>query len=166
MRVRGKQIFPPVVIEIGKACSPAAVILSESSQAAGICGVNETSLSGVAKQREGLVSQCYDGDIRPAIVIVIAKVRAHAGDRLAIAAQRNSGKKCGLFKSAIAPVVEQEIGHVVVGDENIGVAIMVVIRESNAHTAPRKCRDAGLFGHVLESAIAAIAIESACQPVE
>src|SRR6185437_2385369 len=101
-----------------------------------------------------------------AVVIVVLELRAHAGDWLAGIAQRGSGKQPDLFEGPVALVVEEEVRHVVVGDESVRKAVLIVIGEGDAHAAARKFRDAGPFADIFEGSVAAIAVERAGEALE
>ena len=71
-----------------------------------------------------------------------------------------------LFESAIAPIVKQKIGHVVVADENVREAVIIVVGERHAHAAADVLADSGFFGDVLESAVAAVAVQRVGEALE
>src|SRR5579863_10533499 len=111
---------------------------------AGVCCTLEVSVSCVSKQWKGFMRQsCYDY-VRAPVVIVVAKIRAHARDRLAIFPEGNSGREALLFERPVPAVVKKKIGHVVIGDENVGVAILIVIGEGQAHASAGEGGNAGL----------------------
>lgn len=62
--------------------------------------------------------------------------------------------------------MEEKVGHVVVGDEGVGEAIVVVVGEGDAHAAAWKPCEAGVIGDIFKSAVAAIAIEGAGQALK
>src|SRR6185437_5827814 len=56
--------------------------------------------------------------------------------------------------------MKQEIGHGIVGNENVLPSVIIVIECNNAEPVSRLCTNARLFADVRESAIAIIAIQS------
>ena len=90
-------------------------------------------------------ARAVTNQIGPAVVIVVFELHAHAGHRLTVIAQGCTAEQADFFEGAIAFIVEEEIRHVVVGYENIGETIVVIIGESDAHTASREWPNSGAF---------------------
>ena len=61
---------------------------------------------------------------------------------------------------------KRKFGLIVVGDEDVDEAVAIVIGEGDAHAAALMLRDPRLLRHVLEGAVAAIAIERIGEPLE
>ena len=71
-------------------------------------------------------------NFRLTIVVVISEIDSHAGECAAIVAQCRTSFFGPLRKGAVSIVMEQELFHSVVRNENVLVAIAVVIRERHA----------------------------------
>src|SRR5580704_12767848 len=57
--------------------------------------------------------------------------------------------------------MKKELPHAVIRNENIGESIVIVIRERHAERPALARSNVGMFADVLESAIAAIAVQNA-----
>src|ERR1035438_7835807 len=99
-------------------------------------------------------------DIHPAIVVVIVGVTAHRRDSGPFVVVRHPPPQAGFFGRAVALVKEQEIPLGVVGDEDVLPAILVEIRDADAHALAKNFADAGLLGDVLELTVAQVVIEA------
>ena len=77
-----------------------------------------------------------DDQIHASAACHVGGVRSHASFKLAISADSNTGQIPDFSKRAIAIVVKQKIRHVIVGDENVLPAIVVIIESHHAKTVP------------------------------
>ena len=84
------------------------------------------------EQRKGLLVERDVGDVGIAVVVEVAKVETHAGDEGAFFGQRGVGLKGDFFKF-VAEVVEEKVVLGVVGDEEVGLAVEVVVGNAHAH---------------------------------
>src|SRR5260370_35973871 len=89
----------------------------------------------------------------------VGGVRSHAGFELSIGADGDSGQISRFAKSPIAIVVKEEVGHVVVGDENVLPAVVVVVERHHSETVPALYSDSGGLVDVGDSAVAIVAIQ-------
>ena len=83
-----------------------------------------------------------DDEIEHAVAVVVARVDAHPGARLAVGADRDARGEPGFGELHPAAVVEQEVRHRVVRDEHIRLAVVVVVRDDDAHAVAAKGADA------------------------
>src|SRR5699024_4009254 len=86
MGVGGEQVLPAVVVEIEEAESPAAMPQGQRADAGFQGSVDEVAFAGIAKYRIGFTGERGNEDVRPAIVVVVLELGAHAGHRLSIVA--------------------------------------------------------------------------------
>ena len=98
-------------------------------------------------------------NVRTAIVVDVSEVRSHARERVAF---ELVGDACGdrnLFEPPSADVVEEEIGHCIVGDECIEEAVAVDIGESDSHSFAEERVDPGFVRYIRKCAITVVAIK-------
>ena len=139
----------------------------------------------VVEEERGLVV-VRDEHVRPAVVVevgdaeahALADVRADAGGRrhvgegaVAVVAEERVRQALVAVRVAVVgrlrPVahgLRRRVPHAVVGDEQVEVAVLVVVEEGGGHRPQRPVvgvalREAGAPGHVLERAVAAVAVE-------
>src|SRR5208337_1886020 len=86
----------------------------------------------------------------------VGSVGSHAGLELPVRAHRDAGKISHLAKSSVAVVVKQIVGHVVVGDEDVLPAVVVVVERHNAQAVARFQPNSGGLADVGECAITVI----------
>src|ERR1700722_4747415 len=98
-------------------------------------------------------------DVRAAIVIYVAKVRAHGGERSAVSAVGYARLHAYLFESLASDIVEQKVPRGIVGHKNIYEAIAVVVRERDAHTFAKVPRDPHGLRNVSEGSVSVIPIQ-------
>ena len=95
-----------------------------------------------------------------AVLIVVAKVHAHAGFDIAVAVVRYACDEGDVLEGTVALVLEEHIGGFVVGDKEVGVAIGIVIGRNHAQAIVAVGgRHAGRLGDVSKCAAALIAVE-------
>ena len=67
------------------------------------------------------------------------------------------------FKAIVAFVVVKEIEHLVVGDKDVGQAVVVKVCDARRHAFSWMGTDSGLLGNVGESAVAVVHKQLACR---
>src|SRR5947207_6841779 len=97
-------------------------------------------------------------DVREAIVIQIAKLGSHPGDRFTIVGISHPDIHRYFFKGFALEIMKEGVRKIVVGDKNIGESIAVIIVKSYSHALTEPFRDAGLIGNVSEGTITIIAV--------
>ena len=113
------------------------------------------------------VGEVADGDAERVVVAEAGDVDAHRAAGVAVHVERDAGDGADLAERAVALVVEQEVLHRVVGDDDVDPAVVDRSRRtSRPATWPAARRCAGLrtcrpacFGDVGELAVAVVAIE-------
>src|SRR5271168_4255561 len=88
----------------------------------------------IAEQGPTLRRKVGDKDIGPAIVIVVAKIHAHTREGAAIVIPRQTPGDADFLKLAVPKVAKELLWLRVVGNNNIGPAIMIVVVESNTQS--------------------------------
>ena len=93
--------------------------------------------------------------------VEVAGVDAHAGARLAFGAERQPGFDGDVLERAVAQVAIELVRLRVVGDEQIGPAVLVVVEHRDAQRLRARVEDAARRRDVFERAVAAIAEQPA-----
>ena len=76
-------------------------------------------------------------DIGSAVVVHVLEIGAHPGDGVAVLGVGHARFQRDLFELLATHVVQQEVGTVIVGDENIHEPVAVVVGDSHAHALPK-----------------------------
>src|SRR5947209_7068131 len=100
-----------------------------------------------------------DKQVRSTVVIVIRGVCAHAGFRVPVLAQGDSGRYGNFVELPVAPIHEQEVVHRVIRYEDIGPAVTVEVESQDSQSVAGFGPDAGLQADVLEAAVAVVAVK-------
>ena len=158
--VGDEEIEATVVVVVEKARSPAQQLDCGRGEAGRGRDVGETHAALVAVERVRLGKKVGYVQVGIAILIVVAKVRAHARFDVAIAVVRHAGDEGDVLEGAVALVLEEHVRGLVVGDKEVAVAIGVVIGRHHAQAviAIGGCH-AGRLGDVGKRAIALVAVE-------
>ena len=90
-----------------------------------------------------------------------ADIDAHAGARLAVGAERQPGFDGDVLERAVAQVAIELVRLRVVGDEQIGPAVLVVVEHRDAERFRAGVEDAARRRDVFEGAVAAVAKQPA-----
>jgi hypothetical protein len=93
-------------------------------------------------------------------VIVVGGVNAHAGAGYAVFTEGDSSDDGFFGESAVAIVAIELVGLGVVGEEEIGPAVIVVVNDGDTESFGGGIAEAGFVGDVLEGAVAAIVPEA------
>src|SRR5438552_3059078 len=104
-----------------------------------------------------------EGDLLPAEVadpqaqssrgIIVCGIASHSGPGLALLRDRDRRLQRNLFKATVTPVLEQEIGLGIVGDEEIWPAVSVVVHWNHGKRLAMTAVDSGSFGDISEFAM-------------
>src|SRR5450631_958426 len=94
VRSRNEQVLPAVIVKIKKASPIASHGARELTHSTGIGHILKTFAAFVAIDGKGLVIQCDKHDVRVTVIVVIAEVQSHTGNKLAIFHQRDALRKC------------------------------------------------------------------------
>src|SRR5208282_3630752 len=115
--------------------------------------------SHVLKQGKGFVLHRGVPDVRAAVVKHILEIGAHAGNGAAALGIRDAGFQRDLLEFLASQIVEQEVGAVVVGNENIHEPIAIVVGNRHTHTLAEEFGDARFHGDVSKSPVAVVAVQ-------
>jgi len=85
MALGDEEILPAIIIIVEKADAPAGMLHSGARQAGTEAGIRKRGVAIVLVESVVLVGQIGDQQVRPAVVIVIGEIDAHAGIRASVA---------------------------------------------------------------------------------
>ena len=143
VREAEEQVLPSVVVEVVHAEAPTGQLARTHPQSARLPVILKTTLAAaIPEKKKAVVDHPGDDQIRQPVVVEVAEVHAHAGDRLAVVAQGDTGFEADLLKRSVAFIMKQEIAHRIVGDEDIGEAVAIHVREGDAHAFADMAADA------------------------
>src|SRR5581483_4738601 len=118
--------------------------------------IHEEAAAFIVVEREHLIGEIGDDDAGQAGVIVVGSIDTHARARDAVFAEGDPGND-GLFaEGAVAVVVVQLVGLGVVGKEQVGPAMVVVIQNGHAQRLGGGVGEASPLRGILERAVTAI----------
>ena len=100
-----------------------------------------------------------DVDVLPAVAVDIGGIDAHAGFVPPIFAGGDPGNQRNIFERSIVFVDEQEIRPGVVGDRDVGPAIIIEVGQHHAHPLGFGLADAGLVAYVGEGSVVIVVVE-------
>src|SRR5712692_9890363 len=123
--VDDEQVAPAVVIEIEEARAECAVENAGLADAGGDGVVGEGAVAIVAVEAVELEIKMADEKVGQAVVGDVGGVGAHAGFGAAVFAEASAGSEAGVAKGAVAIVEVEEVALRVVGDEDVGPAVIV-----------------------------------------
>ena len=154
-----KEVSVSVIVEVHDPSTPFDV--GERSQAsAGRSGHIVEVLSGLVLVERGQLSLVgCDVEIEPSVVVPVGAIHTHISLGIAERVVGNADERPDFFKSSLTVIHPEGIGSEVVGDEEIGVAIIVEIGGDHPHSGRQKAGDPGLPAHITEGAIPIIAEE-------
>src|SRR5580704_16849647 len=161
MALRHEQIFPAVVVEIFEADTPSGTPGSQCAEAGFQALIAETALAIVVIERIEFAWEFGHEYVGASIVVIVLEHCTHDGKAFAVRGEARPGIERAFFESAIAIVVKKILLHAVVGHENVGKAVAVIVGEGNTEGPPLLSRDAGALAYVFEGTVPAIAIEHA-----
>ena len=120
-------------------------------------------VSTIPVQAGGLIAEPRDKDIEFTVAIKICEICRHVSVVLSERPKPSAGRNPHFLKSAVVPVVVQEIPPRVIGHEEIGPAVVVVVAPHNAHAVEFVgIIYARLLGYILECTVSAIAKQEVC----
>src|SRR2546430_8309616 len=100
-----------------------------------------------------------DVDVLKTAAVDVGGVDAHAGFVAAVFAGGDAGDEGDVLESAVVIVEEKKIGPGVVGDGDVGPAVVVEIGENDAHAFCFGLADAGRIADVGERAVVIVVVE-------
>src|SRR5258707_1327745 len=106
-----------------------------------------------------LIIEICDGETRGSRVVIVCRIYAHAAARLAVFTEGDTGAHGDLLKLSVAQVAVELIGLGIVGYEEVGPAVLIIIEHGDAERFGGGVKQAGLGGDIFKAAIAFVAEE-------
>src|SRR2546425_10566760 len=157
--VADENVGPAVVVHVEKAAAPAE-ILRVRAESGGESGVLEIGAAEIAIERGRVAGEIGFDDVEIAVEIVIDSGDAHAGLGLAVGREGAAGLDGDVRERAVLFVLIERAGLRVVGDVDVGPAVVVEIGGENAEAEGAVgLQNTRGFGDIGEGAIAVVVIE-------
>ncbi len=132
MAIGDENIGPAIVVVIEKEAAESKRDQSGAAYFGLRSLVHEQAVAFVVIKRNHLIGEVADDDAGVAAAIVIGGVHAHAGASHAIFAESYTRRNAALFERSVFLVQVKLVGLGVVGNQNIGPAVAVVIENGDA----------------------------------
>ena len=129
--VRHQNVEPAVVVHVEEADAPAEQPRVDA-QAAGISAVLEVAVAEVGVERVGVAGEVGLHHVEVAVAVVVADGNAHAGLRLGLGRERRAGFDRDVAEGSVFLVLIERGGRGIVGDIDIGPAVVVQIGGGDA----------------------------------
>ena len=94
--------------------------------------VDKQAIAFVVVERHHLIGKVADDDTGMTGAIVIGRVHAHAGPRHAVFTECDAGGDAALFKRSLLLIEIKLVGLRVIGNQNVGPAVAVVVENCDA----------------------------------
>src|SRR5205814_3562287 len=129
-----KEILPTIIVIVEEMRAPTGKAQGRATEPRCIGYITEGTVTIVAEQHIALVGEIGGHDIRTAIVIEVGEIGTHPGKGLAVLIVSNARQQPDFAKGAITVVVVEETLHRIIGDENVGVTVTVIISKRNSQS--------------------------------
>ena len=130
--------------------------------------IEEETISLTPVERIGLFSVVGHEIVQMAVSIDISAVNAHAGFAAGVGVESDSGLESSILKAALANVAPEKIRHRIIGDQEVDIAIPIVVGRKNPqplrHDPPGPGHSRG-FRDVLELSTAPVDEERIRSPI-
>ena len=158
MAVCRDQIEPAVVIEVEKSHAESEPVAACHREAVLRGMVAEYAVAQVLVQGRVFAVKVGDGQVGQAIAVQVAASDSHARCVDARVVAGDAGDLADLFKVEAAPVQEQELGRLVIGDEQVDPPITIKVIGHDAEAFPGLVENSRL-GRDIDETSAVIAEE-------
>src|SRR5260370_33535836 len=125
--LRDKKIFPSIVVVIQKANAPSGVRHGGARNTSAEAGIGETGGAIVLVERVALVGEIRDDQVRPAVIVIVGEVDAHAGVGAAGTVNGNLREQADLFERSVAYAVLKKFDHRIVGYGQIDMSVAIEV---------------------------------------
>src|SRR5438105_4953532 len=160
MPVGHENIFPPIVVQVCKECSPADIQPGCLAVSQSIALERKSAVLVVHGQLVGLVRGGRIVEIEPTVVVKVAKVRAHGALLNTILIVGSAGQYCNFLESSLTLVVIEQVGGEVIGHKDIRPAVIIIVSKNYSHTVESLRVDASFGSHIPEVPLAVIEKQS------
>src|SRR5260370_695870 len=158
--VGDENVQPGVIIDVKESRAPSNVRIAGLADAGSPTHVVESLRAHVAIQRIGLLLKVRDEEDKTAAMVVIAPIDSHVAQLYAFAAAGYAAEHSHVGERSVVIVVIEIVGDGVVGNEEIGPAVVVIVDPHDAEAVVADVIvDTCFDGNFLERAVAPIVIE-------
>ena len=158
--VADQNVGPAVVVEIEEAAAPAEK-LRVRAEAGGEGGVFEGAAAEIVIERRSVAGEIGFHEVEIAIEIIIGGGNAHARLRFAVGTEGAAGFDGDVLESSVLLVVVERAGGGIVGDIDIGPAVVVEVGGENAQAVGAVgAQDSRGLADVGKRAVAVIVVEN------
>src|SRR5581483_9628404 len=102
-------------------------------------------------------------DVGQPVIVVVAEVDAHAGERLAILVVADAGQQAHFAESAVAEITVQKALHGVIGDKDVCETVSIVVCKGNSQALAVRIGDSRLLRNVGKRAVSVVVVENVRQ---
>src|SRR5437879_13497641 len=127
-----EQVLPAIVVEVLQANTPARAACSKRAQTGFEASSGKETRAVVVIKTVNRPRKHGHKDVRLAVVVVVMEDRTQTGKRLAIHGKRSAGFEGALRERTVAVIAEEELLHAIVGYEDVGEAVVVIVGEGHA----------------------------------
>ena len=127
MSLGHQKIFPAIVIVVEKAYAPPRVRHGDFGESGNKTGVGKCSIVLIGVQGVALIGEIGNHEIRPAIVVVIGKIDAHARVGPSVIVDGDLRRQADFLKLAVALVVVKMLNHGIIREVEIDVSVVIVV---------------------------------------
>src|SRR5665213_1608458 len=113
----------------------------------------------MAKSLKRVVYDSGDDEIGTPVIVEIAEIHTHAGDRDTVFAQGHAGFESRFFERSVTPIVKQKAAYRIVRYEDVGKSVAIEIGEGHAHAFADVPTNPGGLGNVRKRAVAIVVKE-------
>ena len=157
--VGDEDVEPAVVVHVEEADAPAEVA-GVDAEAGEVGVVVEVAAAEVQIEGVGVAGEVGLDDVEEAVAVEVSDGNAHAGLGLAVGRVGDAGLDGDVFEGAVLLVLVEGGGGGVVGDVDVGPAIVVEVGDADAEAIGADgVEDARFFGDVGEGAVAIVVVE-------
>src|SRR6187401_1174927 len=100
-------------------------------------------------------------EVEAAVTVIVGELGPHAGARLAVAPNGDTGCKGHFTEASLPVVVKQKVRYRVIGHEHIRQPVIVVIADGDTQAVADVSGNSGLGADIGEDALAVVAIQHA-----
>src|ERR1700676_823154 len=158
--VGDEDVLPAVVIVVEEETAEAERYERRTTDFRARSFIHEQAVAFVVVEREHLVCKICNDEAGAAGTVIIHSINAHAGAGHAIFAERDASRNGTLFEGAILFIQVELVGLRVVGDQDVGPSVVVVVENGDAESLRRRIVKARFLGGVFKLAVAQVMPEA------
>ncbi len=133
--IRHGQVEPAVVVRVQEGSPEPQHIAGRRSQAGGGHAVGEEAAAEVLVQRDRLAIEVGHGQVGPAVAVEVATGNTHARQVAPTGAQGGPRRLTYVLESETPEVAVEIVRRHVVGDEDVGLAVVIEVGDDDPQTS-------------------------------